>query len=83
MEVPCCLIGWRLGIEWVRRHEETPHDGARNLSAGGRDVGRIKQVGRYQMPHLLGPAALLPNAAQASGTVGRPPPCSLSLHPRG
>lgn len=43
----------------MRRHEETPNNGARNLSVEGRDAGRVKQVGKYQMPHVCGgdPAA--------------------------
>ena len=58
-------------MEWVRRHEETPHDRARNLSARGRDVGRIKQVGRIRRLvssgqrhcHLMPPRLLALSAA--------------------
>lgn len=55
-------------------HEETPHNRARKLSARGRAVGRIKQVGMYQIPRVFKPEALLPNAAQTSWLCLLPTP---------
>ena len=68
-------------MEWVRRHEETPHDRARNLSARGRDVGRIKQVGRIRRLvssgqrhcHLMPPRLLALSLPAALLSVPAPP----------